>query len=232
MIFLRDTFTGTDGTLLANHNPDTGDAGSWQALAFNFAQDAADSTNLLIAGNRLRPTLGTASPPTHRNNTPPPANEYDMRFAASFMASPTSQLLWCVFCMHPTNTTHTTVDRYILLLNPGNSSMRLERRIGGVQTVLGTATASPGLPGTVRNFRIEVRDNGLAVYIDDGQILTTDDTAVPRPGRVGFGGRNGDAAQWLDDMVCAAPSLSRWQRGDGILLRPYVKANGQLVQLD
>ena len=201
-VFLNDTFTDTDATLLENHDPDVGDAGSWEALGFGIV-GATPGAVLEIQTNRLEASVDSAQGPTHRNNTDPGADEYDYLITMSHRASPqVNRFQWVCFCMSPTGTANADVDRYVLVAenNASPGEWVLYKVVNGSNVELDSA--SDEFAGTVDEIVIEVRSDGIAVFLDGAgtPIVSSADTDLARPGRIGVGAGRGDSDQWIDDL--------------------------------
>lgn len=204
-ITLQDTFTGTNGTLLASHNPDIGSVGSWEAMQFGL-QSSTPGSNLEISSNSIRSTgstgTGAAQAPTHRNNTDPGSDEYDISCTISFHVQAQAQRFhWIDFRATTTGNTNSTVNRYQLFGNSGTSqTWELYKIVSGTATLLDSAAAA--LAGNSFNIRIEVRNGSITVFINDVSTLTTTDVAITQRGRVCVGSsRGGDVStHWIDSL--------------------------------
>lgn len=206
-MFLVDTFTDTDGTLLAAHTPDTG--GAWEALDYAVASQAPGN-DFEIRANTGRSTGldgGAASQaPTHRNTADPGADEYDVSCTMSFHNLAQAQRFhWIEVRTSPTGTTNTAVDRYLFFANSSSTQQwELYRSVGGTLTLLDSVAAA--LAGNVFDIRVEVRTTGITVFVDNVSTLSTTDTAITQRGRVAIGtSRGGDTStHWVDDLNAVA----------------------------
>lgn len=202
MPFLVDTFFELlNGASLADHTPNTG--GAWEPTGFSTTVDAG-AIDLVIISNRCQAeTNVNASGATHRNTADPAADEYDIEVTMSFRApAQVNRVHWLCWRMTPTGTANDAVDRYLLTGHTPDAAWTLRKMVAGVETLLDSAPAT--LAGNVFAVRVEVRNDGMGVYIDDVLTLSSADTEITQRGRVGLGAGRGDSNQWMDDLSAEA----------------------------
>lgn len=228
-ITLADTFTDTDGTLLTAHDPDTGDASSWEAMAFGIG-GTSPNDDLTISTNRVE-TVNSGSTDAIgavcRNSTDPGADEYDvdvvMRTRATTQNNRYTALLWR---MSPSGTSDGAVDRYLLLLNGSSGAWELYKIVSGSLTSLGSDSANYAA-STTYDVHVEVRSSGttMSISVDDGggmtEILTSTDTDITQRGRVGVStNRSGDGESGSTTCLSTRSPAARSPRPSGSPPRP------------
>lgn len=208
-MFLVDTFTDTNGTLLASHTPDIG--GTWETLGYAVASQIPGS-NFIITANTGRSTGtgggGAAQAPTHRNTVDPGADEYDVSCTMSFHVLQQAQRFhWIEVRVSPTGTSNAAVNRYLFFGNSTSTQQwELYRSVGGTLTLLDSAAAA--LAGNVFTVRVEVRTAGIEVFVNNVSTLSTADTTITQRGRVAIGTSRGTDVtdHWIDNLEAVAVS--------------------------
>lgn len=213
-ITLSDTFTDTDGVLLANHNPNIGGVGSWEALATDF-DGGVPGGNLTIQTNQLRGPSTNTRGPTHRNNTDPGADEYNVNDIMSFRLSPqANRFHWLCWRMSPTGTAYADVNFYMLFGdNSASQTWSLQKVVSGTRTTI-AGPAAAELDGNQFSVVVEVRNGSMAVFLDGAgtPVLSSTDIEITQRGRIGIGAARSDSSQWQDslsvDSVLAGQDLN------------------------
>jgi len=175
-VFVRDDFTGVNGTTLQAHNPNVGTAGSW----FNII-----GNNLQIQTNTLR-TTANESDTVYGNNTVPNNVEYATGIDVTFTAR------------HPdaacaTNTFACT-DNYVLLFGRGDVTAQngyvarlsasgdvvLLRIIGGTIVLIGSGTVPLGTLtlNATHTLVLSIKNGAKVVSVDGVTYATSADNTI------------------------------------------------------
>lgn len=175
--FVRDTFTGTSGTLLESHAPDTG--GAWTQLR---------GDGLRIQSNHIE-TIKTTSFDVYANAATPPSAEYVVGMTVTFTTNFAENYAELYARMSGTS--------YYVVYFDAHDNYVLARSVSGTVTVLasGTTTATNSL-GTANEFVFSVTNASKRLIINGTVVATTTDNSVTAAGVVGFGlskKTNGDA---------------------------------------
>lgn len=209
-MFLQDTYTDTVNTLLTDHDPDVGDAESWEEMAFSTGGGGSPVADaIIITGNLLGTTTTTGQAHTYRNNTDPGSDEYDIETTWSFRnGAQANRFHWVCFRMTPTGTADGDVDRYMFFGNSTSGQQwELYKVVSGTLTLLDSAAGS--LSGNQFDILIEVRNGSISCSVDDGggftEVVSSNDTDITQRGRVGVGiARGNDGNHWADNLVATA----------------------------
>lgn len=177
-VFVSDSFTDANGTLLENHAPGTG--GAWVKRSGVLAKQ--------IQGNKL---TGEAFGVSHRytNNAAPGSAEYDVQASVVVLAaSPSAWYLfgrWVDIDNHYAGWYYDQTNKYYL-----------HKRVEGVWTELdlnGEAWAD----GT---FKLELRDNSQKLYLDAAEKCSSVDEDLTEAGLAGLGGDFDDTEVTYDNF--------------------------------
>ena len=173
MIFVQDSFTDIDGTLLEDHTPDIG--GTWTARLFTMS----------ITGNKLNSAVGAI----YDNTTVAPFDNIDITFRWLALGNYIGAVGRSI--TNNANNQYRAVydsDRYIL-----------QRVLNGVVTnLVYLIEATPTLPAL---FTFELRTfgpNRLRLLINNVEKLVSSDTTFTQPGKIGI---IGAGTGILDDFV-------------------------------
>jgi hypothetical protein len=167
--FVRDTFTGTNGTFLESHAPDTG--GAWTRV---------QGQGLLLQGGQITPdkTNGTD---VYTNAAVPPSAEYVVGITASFIAVNSDNYVELYARVTGGNGYAVHVD--------ARSNYSIIRYVGGVATTLASGST------TALNIGLAV-DNEIVFYVTNASkrlivngtvVATVTDNTVTAAGRAGLG---------------------------------------------
>jgi len=191
-IYIQDTFTGSDGTNLVDHTPDTG--GAW---SMDFS---ADPEGLQIYSNQLRmPTYD--EDPSHSSGTYIAAN------AAAIGALPLTVTYTLTF--HANESASWQINRYGD--NPGNTDHLVLIDFQNTSTAADffgidgdSATHLFDTLDTAYSIRHELTDTSQQIYVDD--VLVLDQTLTPGwfEGPIGIGLYNsggGSAVIRVDNLL-------------------------------
>lgn len=168
MAFLSDTFTGTDGTLLDAHAPDTG--GTWVEHGSGGGGSAVISN-----ANRL---YGSVTAVAYYNDAAPASAEYDVD--------------WDVYIQTTTILLHevglgrflsSALTGYGVRWNTSNQWELLRYTAGGV-TSLGTWTSTISA-GATYHVKLEIRNATKKVYIDGVERISSADNTHTGAGFAG-----------------------------------------------
>jgi hypothetical protein len=167
--FVRDTFTGTNGTFLESHAPDTG--GAWTRV---------QGQGLLLSGGQLTPdkTNGTDR---YTNAAVPPSAEYVVGMTVSFVSSNADNYIELLARITGSN-------GYVAYLN-GQSSYQIIRVVGGVATVLAAGTTTALNIGLSFDNEIvfSVTDASKRLIVNGTVVATVTDNTITAAGRAGLG---------------------------------------------
>ena len=184
-VFVRDTFTDTDGTLLESH---TGELGATWTLHPSFSAGNAE-----IQGNKVH--LLDPVPAYYASGVPPSA-EYT---------------LYCEFSLEANIDANTTLElygrfstsvntHYDVIMNFFNQEWSLRKVVASSGTVLGT------FPMTIdarRGWRVKfiLRDAKKSLYVNDELLLTSTDNEITDANRAGllFGGLSSEV--YVDNFL-------------------------------
>ncbi|HEX2835690.1 MAG TPA: C25 family cysteine peptidase [Thermoanaerobaculia bacterium] len=175
--FVRDTFTGTSGTLLESHAPDTG--GTWTRLR---------GDGLRLQSNHVE-TIKTTSFDVYANAATPPSAEYVVGITVTFTTNFAENYAELYARMSGSS--------YYVAYFDAHDNYVLARSVGGTVTVLasGTTTATNAL-GVANEFVLSVTNASKRLIINGTVVATSTDNSVTVAGVAGFGlskKTNGDA---------------------------------------
>ena len=156
-----DTFTGTNGTDLSAHTPDTDVVGGgWTDSGVNdFELDGAGAAKASAAGDTSWISAGT---PTQRVSTNWTAGGADNRMSifARFdgnLASPTA---------------------YVFNIRPNASTIQLSKVVAGTTTALGTNSSYTMSVSSTYLIELEVIGTAIKAYIDSVEEFSVTDSAI------------------------------------------------------
>lgn len=240
--FVQDTFTGTNGTLLSAHNPDTGNAGSWVKIS--------GTGDLDIQNNQLQNTVAK-NLVFYKNTTPPTGGsaEYVVGLTATWNTSKATDIVTLVARINGASN-----DRYEATLDTGSSTNNvvIQKVVGGTTTVLATGSLSITL-ATAHTIYFSVKDASKSLDVDGTTIVSTTDNSITAAGVAGLeqeGNAAGDTV--IDDFFASTftvtavtltsfsairqggHTLLQWRTGyevDNVGFRLYREQNGQRVRI-
>lgn len=200
-IFVLDTFTDANQTLLQDHTPDVG--GTWQPLDIG----TPDTVNAQINQNQLITGNPSASTRVYRDTTIPPAAEYDVS-AVWTIANVTSPFhRWAIYArMRPIGTEPIDVDYYSV-------HYTWDESIGPFYALIRHVTAQPGIidhliideTGNTVTIELKIRDGSQRVLRNGVEILAATDTQITQVGRVGVSAP-ADTDNRIDNLIASTPS--------------------------
>lgn len=190
MIFIHDTFTATDGTLLESHLGETGHGWIKNSSASHagtqevFNNRAAPGNSFLLAG------------------IPIAGDEYDL--AADMYArstiSFTSQIVF--------QSSTTGLATYSICRNSSNVQLRRYSPEGSLY-VLSSVSVAGWQAGTTESFTIEVRGAEKKVFRNGTQLISTTDSVISGPGQGYVGIRDLGGSRTVgrnyDNFIAASP---------------------------
>lgn len=176
MAFFADNFTGTDGTTLQAHAPDTGT--SWTRL---WGTNAAN--DLEINGNACRPdaNAGDAGLIYTADATYPSAN-YDITW---------TQVSLSTLLTHPFYAFVRIQDQenmYAVRLMTGTTACQLYKKVSGSWSALGSAFDEP-VDGSV--CKLEINGTTLKFFDDGVQVASATVSDISAAGKAGIGAGGG-----------------------------------------
>jgi hypothetical protein len=168
--FAYDTFTGTTGTFLETHTPDTG--GTWSRIRGQGIQ---------IISNTARPDRNQSND-IYINSAAAPAADYVVGISVTFAGSNADNIieLYGRVSLALTNGYGVTLDAL------GN--YQILRYVGGTPTVLASGTTAALNPrGTVNEIVFFITDSAKRLIVNGTIVATTSDNTVTAAGTAGFG---------------------------------------------
>lgn len=168
-LFVQDTFTGPNNTLLENHAPDTG--GAWSRVS---------GQGLLIQGNEVTPDKTNGSD-VYMNAATPPSAEYVVGITVSFIAFNSDNYVQ-LFARMTGNT------GYVAYLD-ARSNYSIIRYVNGVPTILASGTTTALILGinVDNSVLFHVTDASKRLIVNGTVVATVTDNTITSAGRVGFG---------------------------------------------
>jgi hypothetical protein len=166
-VFVSDTFTDTDGTLLEDHTPEVGSA---------WIKRAGTGTSG-IQSNVLQPVLWTS----HTNGAVPGSNEYDINCDFTPDTSTNNVNFWVYGYYQDESNMY--FARYAH--SAGGGFLDIWKRVLGAYTKLDTLEEAL-IDDTAVDFKFELRNDPVQkLYIDDVEKLSTTDSDLTDAGVVG-----------------------------------------------
>ena len=167
--FVRDTFTGTTGTLLESHAPNIG--GAWTRVQGN---------GLLLQNGQLTPDKSVGND-VYLNAAVPPAAEYVVGITASFIAINSDNYVE----LYGRITGNTGYAVHI----DARQNYQIIRYNGGIGTVLasGSTTALVGGISADNEIVFSITDAAKRLIVNGTVVATVTDNTITAAGRVGLG---------------------------------------------
>jgi Peptidase family C25 len=166
--FVYDTFTGTTGTFLESHPPDTG--GTWTRIR---------GRGLYIEANAIRPDKTTAND-VYINSAAAPSADYVVGIEAWFITENSDNLVELYARV-------TGTSGYFVTLN-SRGVYSIVRTVSGVSTVLASGTTTALHPsGTTNEVVFLVTDAVKRLIVNGTIVASTTDNTITAAGTVGFG---------------------------------------------
>jgi Peptidase family C25 len=208
--FVYDTFTGTTGTFLESHSPDTG--GAWSRVR---------GAGITLVSNTARPDKNQSND-IYLNAATPSSAEYAVGITVTFVANNADNVIELY-----ARASATLLNGYGIRLDAlGNYT--ITRYIGGTPTVLASGTTTALNPRNTPNEIIFfVTDAAKRLIVNGTIVATITDNTVTTAGTTGFGlvsKTPNDAiadnfyASTLGPTVVKMDSMSATRDGDRVLL--------------
>ena len=167
-VFVQDSFTGTDGTLLENHTPTPSGGAAWVKVSMGANEF------LYLYNESAKGSDYTAASAIYYSNISPFSNGYVQAFFSDIA---------------PTNGEHGDLllryvdsnNYYIFSLRP-DQPWKINKKIAGVESTL---SQSVGLSVSGRTLKFEAYGNTLNAYVNGILILTVIDSSLSS-GKVGL----------------------------------------------
>lgn len=175
-VFVNDTFTGADGTILQSRAGETG--ATWTKHPLGDANDATLVSNALKvpASNSMYYTSGT-----------PATAEYDVEALIIVLSNNAGSGHGICGRMDTAASTF-----YMARVNMSNGNVELYKRITGTFTLLGqwAYVAATGVNPVVK---LQLRDAAKKVFVDGVERISSADNTITGAGRAGFRGGGNDS---------------------------------------
>lgn len=167
--FVRDTFTGANGTFLESHAPDAG--GAWTRVQGN---------GLLLRNNELTPDKSVGND-VYLNGAVPPAAEYVIGITASFIAINSDNYVELYGRITGTSGYAVHID--------ARQNYQIVRYNGGTPTVLASGSTTALVNGISADNEIVfyVTDAAKRLIVNGTVVATVTDNTITAAGRVGLG---------------------------------------------
>jgi hypothetical protein len=171
--FMNDTFTDTAGIDITTH---TGEKGaSWAMHPLSTGAMKINGTGDSITGDGT----GVFNLPQAYSSGIPLSPDYAVEAGFVFKSSINFDLAQIWSRLDPVSGDGYSFDYY-----RGTSNWRLQKRVGGVTTNIGSYAETPAV-GTTRIARMQISGTAYAIYIDGVLRLSGTDPDVTHAGRVG-----------------------------------------------
>jgi hypothetical protein len=220
--FVSDTFTGSSGTLLENHNPDTGDSSSWSCITSSRESLVINGSNELIMSKKLNDLR-------YKNTTAPGSADYVVSAKAKFVTADSNNLFYLMGRISSDNQ-----NLYQVVINSGASgnNVTIQKVVGvtNATTIGGPCTASIS-PGMYYRFTFAIQGSSLKIAMNGTEIsgCTTTDSSFTDAGNAGIGiNAKTDATYVVADDFFASTfaatavnlsSFSATQHKNGVVLK-------------
>jgi hypothetical protein len=169
-MFLYDTFTDVDGTIITNH---IGEIGASWSLIFG----AAPASPALIANNRLYATSVNQS--FYQANGVPKSADYYVEALITFLPQAPNDAASVAGRISPTEAT-----MYFGRYNNAVGAWQLFKTIAGSSTQLGSNVPGDYLGGD-HLVRLTMQGSNISLSLDGAQLITANDTSITLPGSAG-----------------------------------------------
>ncbi len=169
--FLTDNFTGTNGTLLTAHTPDTGSA---------WATGTGGNNLLQIQGNRIQQPANLGTHGSGRNTTSPPSADYYVE-GVFVLARANNTVYGGVTGRHSSSADTFYWGAY----DKNNNRWDLLKRVAGVNTSLGTWSETLSA-GNSRTVKLEMIGSAIKLYVNTTQRISVTDSAITATGFAGL----------------------------------------------
>jgi hypothetical protein len=164
--YVQDSFTGTDGTALSAHTPDTGSAWTF---------DLGDGK---LLGNRAQGASWSWS--IDHSTTVLPSADYEVSM----------DLIWNgpndggMVSSGVAGRINGNVDRYYAYYDMSSGQWKLDQRHGNVGSTIGTF-AQPYVQGQTHNLKLGMVGTAITVYVDGVSRISVTDANVTAKGQAG-----------------------------------------------
>lgn len=172
-VFLNDTFTDVDATIITSHSPETG--GSW-VVQNGFAPASPSYIN----SNRV--VCATTSGIYYNNSTPNNANYY-VEGVIDFLTDLATDNIGIMARSQGSSAS----TYYFVRWSKAAGSWGLFKRVAGVITAIGVTTADTFLSGS-RTVRIDCNGTTISASVDGIQFTSATDSAIATAGFAGIVG--------------------------------------------
>ena len=178
-VIFNDTFTGSNGTQLQSHAPDTGT--SWTRL---WGSDA--NIDWVITSNMANPEGVADGGSLYTADATYPSANYELQY--TFVGAPAAG--GGVRCTYYLLRVQDVDNMYALRIGLANSASQAQiyKKVSGSWSTIGSAFTSPAL-GSVVKFQIN--GSTLKVFDDAAEIASETDTAISAAGKAGIGAGGG-----------------------------------------
>ncbi len=167
--FLVDSFTGTNGTALTAHSPETG--GAWSAQSGYTPSPAND-----IQNNRMRAGSSTG---VYRNAAAPPSADYYVECVLDFLTTITADNIGVTGRAAAAANTF-----YFARWSQSAGGFQLFKCVAGTNTQLGSTYVSAFTSGS-RTIRLTMTGSSIVMSIDGVERVSVTDTAIAAAGFAG-----------------------------------------------
>lgn len=201
-VIVQDSFTDTNGTGLADHDPDVG--GAWVATTFTvfgFSSQIAE-----IQSNRLQSGGSSSQTLAYRNAAIPGSAEYTLACDwLTGVSSANAERSGLFARMTPTGTSRADVDHYFAAFgySSGTSGAAIAKVISDSQTTLTNINPiGEGLQASTQYaVAFEVLDAAKTLEIVGVLELTTADNDITQVGRVGVSAGRNSGGSYIDNFL-------------------------------
>jgi hypothetical protein len=187
--YVSDAFTGTDGTALASHTPDTG--GTW----------VDDQSGLQLSGNHVNSRQLFGDSRSH-NTTAPSTADYDVSMNIIWSGA-TSDAVLGVVGRGAGNQFRS--DGYIAYYDAGNNRWALVKLVGYNSTTLGTY-AQTYTQGQTHTLKLSMAGTAITVYVDGVSQISVTDSSISAINHAGIYAHYGSSSTSMvgDNYLVAA----------------------------
>jgi hypothetical protein len=202
-VFDNDTFTGTAGTLLSAHTPETG--GSWAICT------GTSGTLQLTSGGRIRSSVASVEGDYLCQGVPGSA---DYALQADLWSGSSSQTNYAgVLARSDANGgVSAGGNAYLGQYDHTALAWSIQKAIGGSYTQVGTAFSATLTASTTTTFKLTLSGTGLVLNVAGTDRVTTTDSAITGAGKAGVFVSSGNA---IDNATFALDNFSATDGGSG-----------------
>jgi hypothetical protein len=188
-VFVSDTFTDTNGTLLQDHTPEIG--GNWIRRT--------GSQNFDIQSNTARVTVAKIAIHAYTNDTTAGAADYDVQSDVTVTASGNAWGVGLVGRLTDAG------NYYFAIFGPsGTARLEIRKRVSDSETILDFVAEDIG-DGTFE-FKFEITDSSKKLYIDSVEKVSTADNELTANGQAGLWAQNQPTDYSWDNFLAETTS--------------------------